>query len=288
MDEPSTRAFRFVAEGGRANQARARLAGPLIVGSSWLISVAACTGSRSLVHRLERTFGRLAETVAGLRIEIHGIHHVDPKEQYVVVPLHEGLADAIALLRLPLGLRFAARDEMFEWPGLGRYLHATRHPMVDTAPSVGSVRRFLRQASSVFDDRDNLVIFAQGSILGLDVAFQPGAVRLARRFGRPILPVVLTGSHRVWEQPHSPRLRFGQRVSMRVLEPIAPAEINTSRFRRLEREMKRIALDGDIASPRRFEPDRDGWWDGYRFEIDPDFPELKDRVATHRRELCKE
>jgi 1-acyl-sn-glycerol-3-phosphate acyltransferase len=45
--------------------------------------------------------------------------------------------------------------------------------------------------------------------------------------------------------------------------------------------MKQRALSSDI-EPRRFEPDRDGWWDDYPYEIDSDFPELADRVAEHR------
>jgi hypothetical protein len=50
----------------------------------------------------------------------------------------------------------------------------------------------------------------------------------------------------------------------------------------LEKEMKRIALE-DLAAPaRRFLPEVDGYWDDYRYDIDPAFPELEAQVAAHR------
>ena len=37
----------------------------------------------------------------------------------MLVALHEGFADPVALLHLGLDLRFAVRDELFEWPMYG-------------------------------------------------------------------------------------------------------------------------------------------------------------------------
>lgn len=281
--EPAaSRRLRFVAEGGRSDRARGLVAAPFVVAASWSIWLASKAGSTRLVHVVERAAARMAERLASVRLDVDGLDKVDPSEQYVVVALHEGFADALALLRLPLGLRFAARDELFGWPGLGRYLRAAGHPRVDTHPTVSSVRRFYRQAESVFAADDSLVVFAQGSILGIEIAFQSGALRIAQRLGRPVLPVVLTGSHRVWEHPYGSTLRIGERVSMRVLDPVPPDRIDVGGFRRLEREMKSIALGGTVAPARRFVPERDGWWDGYRYMIDPDFADLAAKVERHR------
>ncbi|MEX2424613.1 MAG: lysophospholipid acyltransferase family protein [Acidimicrobiia bacterium] len=285
MTDSSPPRLRFVAESGLANRLAAAIAGPIIVGSGRIVAAAATTKSPRLVHALERRFGRLAERLTRIHIDIDGLDRIDRTRRYVVVALHEGLADALALLRLPLGLRFLARDELFDWPGLGPYLHATGHPLVETSPRPGSARRLYRQIESVFEHDDNLVVFAQGSILGLEIAFQPGALHIARRFEHPILPVVLTGSHRVWEHPYSPTLRLGERISMRILPPIPPDRLDPATFRDMERSMKRVALGVDVALPRHFIPERDGWWDGYRFEIDPDFPELRRALATHRSEM---
>ncbi len=124
-------------------------------------------------------------------------------------------------------------------------------------------------------------MFPQGSILGIELGFKGGPLRIAKRFDRPILPVVITGTHRVWEHPFSPRLRYGQRVSVSIMRPIPPGEA-AERWRDLEREMKAIALGSGMAPARHYLPERDGWWDGYDFDIDPDFAELAAAVASHR------
>lgn len=67
---------------------------------------------------------------------------------------------------------------------------------------------------------------------------------------------------------------------MQVLPAIEPEDTATARVA-LQRTMKQHALSGS-PSPRRFVPERDGWWDDYRYEIDPDFTELAARVIRHR------
>lgn len=112
----------------------------------------AVAGSPRLVRFLERRLGRVAERLGRIRIDLEGMEWVDPQDQYVVVALHEGFADTLALLRLSLDLRFVARDELFDWPALGEFLAAGSHLRVDSAGSASSVRRFLGQVRRVFGD----------------------------------------------------------------------------------------------------------------------------------------
>ena len=217
-----------------------------------------------------------------LEVDAAGLDHVDPDEQYVVMPLHEGFVDVVLLLGLPLDLRFSVRDELIEWRHLGRYLNRTRQLVIPTGPSTSVLRHFYREAAATFERGESLVVFPQGSILGIETAFQRGAFRVAERFDRPVLPVVITGTHRVWEHPYSPVLRYGQPVSLRVLEPILGHNA-AARARQIEREMKAVALRAGMAPVRHFVPERDGWWDGYAYEIDPDFPELAAAVMSRRK-----
>jgi 1-acyl-sn-glycerol-3-phosphate acyltransferase len=164
---------------------------------------------------------------------------------------------------------------------LGRYLRRTGQVVIPTGSSVAALRHLYREAETTFERGESLVVFPQGSILGIETAFQRGAFRVAERFDRPLLPVVVTGTHLVWEHPYSPTLRYGQPVSIRVLEPIAATDLS-SRARQIEREMKSVAMGQGMAPARRFVPERDGWWDGYTYEIDPDYPELAAAVAARR------
>ncbi|MGI9647106.1 MAG: lysophospholipid acyltransferase family protein [Acidimicrobiia bacterium] len=239
-------------------------------------------GDRDALHRLEADWGRDVADFLDIKWEVAGLENVVPGRRYVVAALHEGFADALALLRLGLDLRFVARDELAEWPTLGRYLSDTNQLIVTEGRSRVSYRRLIAGGAAALDAGEALVLFPQGSILGVETAFWPGAFRLADKLDAWILPVALTGSHRVWEYPYSPQVRFGQRMSVRVLHAVEPGRA-VDQARVIERQLKQLALSGDMAAPRRFEPEVDGYWDDYRYEIDPDFPDLAALVAEHRR-----
>ena len=281
-----------------AGASRTLLGGRLTVGFSrdWIRAWAAILillGPARLVLRLasalpgllptrtaERWWARLAARLLGLRIHIDGLEHIDPGERYVVVSLHEGFADGLALLHLPLSFTAVARDEIATFPVLGCHLSRGRHLFIRPERPLPAARTLLRGARAAIEAGESLLLFPQGSILGIEIAFQRGAFDLAKRLGRPLLPVVVTGGHRVWEHPFSPTLRTNQSMSLTVLPPVPPDEA-FSRRGMTERHMKRLAL-ASATPPRHFDPTRDGYWDDYRYEIDPAFPDLAQRIATHR------
>jgi 1-acyl-sn-glycerol-3-phosphate acyltransferase len=271
--------------GGRIAAERLRDIPRVAVGAAWLLGPAAwvtiARARRGDARAAEASWARQATKLLGMRIEVIGRDIVDPAERYVIAPLHEGFADAIALLQLPLKMRFVARDELLEWSVLGTALRAGGHVIVEPERGVSAYRELRRRSGDVLTS-ESLVVFPQGTILGIESAFTGGAFHLARVLDRPLLPVVITGTHRIWEHPYSPVVRFGGSVRLEVLPAVSPEQAVVER-RDIERRMKRLALAA-TPQPRRYEPDRDGWWDGYRFQIDPDFPELAARVDQHRRQ----
>ncbi|MFV9672675.1 MAG: lysophospholipid acyltransferase family protein [Acidimicrobiia bacterium] len=256
--------------------ASALLFGPL----RWAILASGRLGRRHLLHRLERIWATVMTRALGIRVTVSGLDRVDADQEYVVVPLHEGLVDPLVITRIPLHLSFAARDELFDWRFLGSYLSASEQTSISTRSGPDGFRALLRGAQAAFDRNESFVVFPQGSILGVEAAFFPGPFRVAEKLGRPILPVVISGTHRVWEYPYRPIVRRHQRVRLEILDPI-PADRSVESMRSTEREMKRIALSR-APFPRRYEPDRDGWWDEYPFRIDGDFARLAHRVRDHR------
>jgi len=265
----------------RRDQVVGTIRGASLFGPRYLkLLGAARSGSLKKMHDAEREWSKYAVRAADVTIETHGMHRVDPSEQYIVAPLHEGFADVLALSRLPLDLSFSATEELFEWRLLGRYLRASAHSAISIDHRAAAYRTMARAAEQAFARRESYVVFPQGSILGIETAFHQGAFHLSARTGHPLLPVVLTGGATVWEHPYSPNLNFGQTIRLEVLEPVFATEVLHC-AREIEVEMKEKALQA-IPGPRHFDPDRDGWWDGYRYEIDPDYPELAMRVAAHR------
>ncbi len=245
-----------------------------------VLRLAAVLPNRSAQRVAERWWARLAARLLRLRVHTSGLEHIDPDERYVVVSLHEGFADGLALLHLPLSLTAVARDELADFPLLGDQLVRGRHVFIPPERPLQAARALLREARAAIETGDSVLCFPQGSILGIELAFQPGAFNLARRLGRPLLPVVVTGGHRVWEHPFTPTLRFDQSMSVTVLPPVPPGEA-VGRRAAIESHMKQLALSSPTP-PRRFDPARDGYWDAYRYEVEPSFPDLAERVASHR------
>ena len=235
---------------------------------------------RAACRAAERWWAWLAARLIGLRIRISGVEHIDPQERYVVASLHEGFADGLALLHLPLSLTAVARDELATFPFLGGQLGRGRHLFIRPERPVQTARTLHREVRAAIEAGDSVLFFPQGSILGIEIAFQRGAFNLARRLGRPLLPIVVTGGHRVWEHPFTSTLRANQSMSVAVLPPV-PADEAFSRRATTERCMKQLAL-ASATPPRHFDPSRDGYWDAYRYEIDPAFPDLARRIASHR------
>jgi 1-acyl-sn-glycerol-3-phosphate acyltransferase len=185
----------------------------------------------------------------------------------------------VVLQRLPLSMTWVVRDEFFDWRFVGPFLRASGQVEVCPEDGVAAYRTLLRATKDTVQRGESIVVFPQGSILGVEAAFQHGAFAAARAAGAPVLPVVITGTHRVWEHPYTPRVRFDEHVTVEILDPIEPGDLEVAD---LQRRMTAAALAHDRSSPRRYDPDRDGWWDGYRFDIDPEFPELAARVAAYR------
>ncbi len=280
-EAPRTLLGGYLAVGSTREWLRAWVAALVLLGPARLVLwLATLPRSRAACRAAERWAARLAARLIGLRIEVSGLEHINPGERYVVASLHEGFADGFALLRLPLSLTAVARDELATFPLLGGRLARGRHLLIRPERPIAGARALRRGALEAIEAGDSLLLFPQGSILGIELAFQPGAFQLAGRLGRPLLPVVVTGGHRVWEHPFSATLRFGQSISVVVLPSVPPHEA-VPRRAEIERRMKQIALESPTP-PRHFDPDRDGYWDDYRYEIDPAFPNLAERVADHR------
>ncbi len=231
---------------------------------------------------IERNAARHVARRLRMHIETAGLGHIDPDRRYLVAPLHESLVDPLALASLPMDLTYAVRSEFLDWFGLGSHLRNRPHIPTDPEHPVASVRRLIAGGAATLANGENLVVFPQGSILGIELRFHPAPFRLAARLGIEVLPIVLTGGHRIWEHPFSPRLRLNRPVHMTVLAP-RRAPTTQPAVDALAAEMRSIALRQTDAPVRRFDPERDGYWDGYAFEIDPAFPGLREQIAAHRR-----
>ncbi|GGO25555.1 lysophospholipid acyltransferase family protein [Deinococcus humi] len=221
----------------------------------------------------------------GVQLEVRGLRHIGAGP-YLIAPLHEGIADVLCLLQLPLPMRFVARREIFGWPAVGPAITRLGHLPINPEHPLGGFRDLWRGAEAILGGGESLVVFPQGTVVGIQADFQRGVFEVARRVGAAILPVALSGTHRIWEHPFTPKLRYGQPVALTVLPPIAAQELQEGDLEtlrvRTRRAVKTAALAPSSPSPRFFDPDRDGYWDGFRLEIDPDFSTLARKMERYR------
>ena len=169
-----------------------------------LVDLPLCVGPHLLAGRSRRTqhlairrWSALVRTALELRVTWSGYEAIDAERQYIVLALHESLVDVPLLAALPLDLRFTAREELFASEDFGALLRSSHHVSVPETRSPSSIRLLVARLRAAVAAGDSLVVFPQGSLLGVEIAFQPGAWRLAQMLALPVLPVAISGTHQV-------------------------------------------------------------------------------------------
>ena len=101
-------------------------------------------------------------------------------------------------------VRFMAKKEVFDHPVAGPIMRACRHIPVDRTDGSKSFEEACKKL-----ENDELVgIFPESTISrSFEVKnLKSGAVRMAQRTGKPIIPVLIVGSQRVWTKGHPKHL----------------------------------------------------------------------------------
>lgn len=170
----------------------------------------------------------LARTVffaQGLKFTITGMENVPKDSGAVVVTNHTGYMD-FTYVGLPFRkfrryVRFMAKKEIFDHPVAGPIMRSLKHIPVDRTDGSKSFEHAVRLL-----ENDELVgIFPESTISrSFEVKnLKSGAIRMAQRTGKPILPVLIVGSQRVWTKGHPKRLgRTNTPIHMLVLPPWHP------------------------------------------------------------------
>ena len=153
----------------------------------------------------------LARTVffaQGLKFTISGMENIPKDSGAVIVTNHTGYMD-FTYVGLPFRkyrryVRFMAKSEIFDHKIAGPIMRALKHIPVDRTDGSKSFEHACRLL-----ENDELVgIFPESTISrSFEVKnLKSGAIRMAQRTGKPILPVLIVGSQRVWTKGHPKHL----------------------------------------------------------------------------------
>lgn len=135
----------------------------------------------------------------GVRVETEGTEHVDPERPQVFMSNHQSVWDVAAIIAtVPVSFRFVAKKEVLRLPFIGWAARGGGHVIVDRGDNEQAVAS-LKRAARRIRDGTNVIIYPEGtrSESGHLRGFKSGGFHLAIESGVPVVPVTVSGSHRI-------------------------------------------------------------------------------------------
>jgi 1-acyl-sn-glycerol-3-phosphate acyltransferase len=178
-----------------------------------------------LGYRIARYWALVNARVAGMRLHVEGLEHLDPHVSYVFMSNHRSHLDVLALVRAlwPYQLRWVTKRELTRVPGFGWALLATRQIIIDRARHDQALAS-LEHAKERLGRGISVVFFPEGTRARGDamLPFKKGGFVFALQTGTPIVPIAITGTAAI--MPRSRWLiRHGGDVRVTIHPPIATA-----------------------------------------------------------------
>lgn len=190
-----------------------------LVGFPWTF----LSGKIDFLYRLGMWGARAVVHIAGVRVEIAGLEHIDPARTYIFMCNHvSNLDPPIVVPAIPRRTSVLVKRELFRVPILGRAMRMGSLVPVDRSNRDAAIAS-LRAAADVLRAGINMTVFPEGtrSRDGGLLPFKKGPFHLAMDAGVPIVPMTIVNTHQLMPkgQPYS---RPG---TARVIfhEPIDPA-----------------------------------------------------------------
>ncbi|XP_022717919.1 1-acyl-sn-glycerol-3-phosphate acyltransferase-like isoform X2 [Durio zibethinus] len=145
--------------------------------------------------------GRLMMWILGNPIKIEGKEFSN--ERAIYISNHASLIDVFLVIWLtPTGTVGIAKKEIIWYPLFGQLYVLAKHLRIDRSNPSAAIQSMKEAVQAVIKHNLSLIIFPEGtrSKNGRLLPFKKGFVHLALQSGLPIVPMVLTGTHRAWRK----------------------------------------------------------------------------------------
>jgi 1-acyl-sn-glycerol-3-phosphate acyltransferase len=210
-------------------------------------------GDGDCSHVVGRTWARCILLMSRVRVSVQGLHHLDPRATYIFMVNHQSMFDILVLQgQLFFQFRWLAKQELFQIPLFGPAMARAGYVSIDRS-NRRSAHKSLLEAAEKIAQGVSVVVFPEGSrsLDGEIMSFKPGGFHLAVRAGRPIVPVVICGTHDVMPK-RSLRISPGH-VTISINPPIETASYAKGDKNRLM-EMVRSVMIQDLERIRAIKP----------------------------------
>lgn len=171
-------------------------------------------------HLVGRFWAKSILFVSRVKVSVQGLEHIDPGATYLYMANHQSMFDILALLGyLPIQFRWLAKKELFRIPIFGYSMARVGYISIDRSNRKSAIKS-LKEAAQKIARGVSVVVFPEGtrSPDGQVMQFKKGGFYLAIDSGRPIVPVVICGSHYVMPKGKL-RVRPG-RIVLSVNRPV--------------------------------------------------------------------
>lgn len=145
--------------------------------------------------------GRMLMWILGNPIKIEGSEYSNKRAIYI--SNHASPIDIFLIMWLtPTGTVGIAKKEIIWYPLFGQLYVLANHLRIDRSNPIVAIESLKEAARAVVKKKLSLIIFPEGtrSKNGRLLPFKKGFVHLAIQSRLPIVPMVLTGTHRAWRK----------------------------------------------------------------------------------------
>jgi 1-acyl-sn-glycerol-3-phosphate acyltransferase len=182
--------------------------------------------SRRWVHECSRWICRLLfDLPFGVKRTIDGLENIDENKSYVMVMNHNSGVDIFAAYKIPLNFRWVSKREVFRVPFMGPLLTIHGDIPIERGNPSKAMAKVLSLGKLWLGRGASVAIFPEGtrSKTGEINRFKLGAFNLAKEAEAEILPVVMTGTNKMFRKGWL--MNWTNHVAIRVLKPITVEQV---------------------------------------------------------------
>jgi len=175
-----------------------------------------------LYYACNRPFSNGILKLAGIKYKASGLENIEKGKAYIYVSNHSSQFDISVLqASIPGNVSMYFKKELAKIPLFGWQLWAGPYVMIDRR-NPDSAKKSLEKSRWLLNDKKiSVLFFAEGtrSETGEIQQFKRGAFNLAGKVGFPIIPVSISGSHKIMQKgslkinPGTIRVHFDKPVS---------------------------------------------------------------------------
>ena len=129
------------------------------------------------------------------KLDVSGLENIDKKKTYVIVANHQSLVDIVLLYQIKTQFKWVAKDTLFSVPFIGWCMSLAKHIKLERG-KLSSIKKVYREAAVWLRKGMSVLFFPEGtrSETGGMNEFQNGAIKLAIKEKKEVLPVLIKGT----------------------------------------------------------------------------------------------